>query len=178
MAQIMAFAGSNSSTSINFQLVTYTVEQIDSHETRVVNLAHFPFPMYSEDLEKEAGFPQGLIALKDQLAKAEGLVLSVNEHNSGPSAYFKNVVDWLSRIDRNFLQDTKIFLMATSGGKRGATGSLTFMAKLLPRFGGELTSTFSLPRYYDNFKPGDGILEAGLRKAHRQQLDDFLSALQ
>lgn len=177
MAQIMAFAGSNSSTSINFQLVNYTTSLIGDHELRVLNMAHFPYPMYSADAEKENGFPDGLVALKDQLAAAEGLVLSVNEHNSGPSAYYKNVLDWLSRIDRNFLEGTKVFLMSTSGGKRGASSSLDFSKNLLPRFGAEVITTFSLPSYHDNFKPGEGIVEKELKVAHSKALKKFMTAL-
>lgn len=178
MANIMAFAGSNSSKSINFQLVTYTVELISGHDVQIKNMAHFPYPIYSIDTEKAEGFPESLLDLSKELKANEGLILSVNEHNGNPSAFFKNIIDWLSRIDRMYLEGIKVLLMSTSPGKRGGIGSLSVIEKLLPRFGAEVIGTFSLPSYFDNFKPGEGILDKELRQEHRSVLDAFLEEFQ
>src|SRR6056297_3775401 len=124
MAAILAFAGSNSSTSINFKLVKHTISLVQKHDIQTLNMAEHPFPMYSEDHENEHGFSDALMNLKDDIKKSDGIILSVNEHNGNPSAYFKNVLDWLSRLDRNFLEGTKVSLMSTSGGKRGAKGAM------------------------------------------------------
>jgi len=40
MAQILAFAGSNSSTSINFKMVKYTAGLIDGHSIQLLNMAN------------------------------------------------------------------------------------------------------------------------------------------
>jgi NAD(P)H-dependent FMN reductase len=120
MANILAFAGSNSSTSINYQLVKHTVSLMENHQIQLINMAKLPFPMYSEDYEKKNGYSNSLVELKNDIGNADGIVLSVSEHNSNPSAFFKNVLDWLSRIDRNFLENTKVLLMSTSPGKGGA----------------------------------------------------------
>ncbi|MGB5275310.1 MAG: NAD(P)H-dependent oxidoreductase, partial [Flavobacteriaceae bacterium] len=95
MAAILAFAGSNSSTSINHKLVKYTTSLIDGHEVQSINMHHLPFPMYSEDHERENGYTNSLIELRDDILKSDGLIISVNEHNSNPSAFFKNLIDWL-----------------------------------------------------------------------------------
>ncbi|RIV41933.1 NADPH-dependent FMN reductase [Flagellimonas pelagia] len=176
MAAILALAGSNSSTSINFRLVKLTVSLVQEREVQVLNMANYPFPMFSEDLEKEKGYSNALVELKNDIQKSKGLILSVNEHNGNPSAYFKNVLDWLSRLDRNFLEGTKVLLMSTSGGKRGAKGSLTVIENLLPRFGGEVITTFSLPSFYENFSD-DGILDATLKSEHQAALETFLESL-
>jgi len=175
MAHFLAFAGSNSSRSINFALVKYTVSLIEQHEVQLLNMANMPFPLYSEDYEREKGFSNSLVELRDDIRVSDGLILSVNEHNSNPSAYTKNLLDWLSRLDRKFLENTKVFLMAASGGKRGASGSLGIIDALLPRFGAEVVATFSLPLYHENFDPGKGIINAELAAKHREALDRFLS---
>jgi len=59
--------------------------------------------MYSEDYEREKGFSNSLIEFKNDIQDSKGIILSVNEHNSNPSAYFKNLIDWLSRVDRKFI---------------------------------------------------------------------------
>ena len=94
MATILAFAGSNSSTSINFKLVRFTTSQLEGHKTQLLNMTNFPFPMYSEDHEKEHGFSNSLVELKNDIQGADGIIISVNEHNGGLSAYFKNLIDW------------------------------------------------------------------------------------
>ena len=176
MAAILAFAGSNSSTSINFKLVELTTSLVQNHDLQTLNMAEHPFPMFSEDLEREKGYPDALTGLKDQIAQADGIILSVNEHNGNPSAYFKNLLDWLSRLERNFLEGTKVLLMSTSGGKRGAKGSLSVIESMLPRFGAEIVATFSLPSFYDNFSE-DGILDEDLKAEHQHALQTFLDSL-
>ena len=96
MAAILAFAGSNSSTSINFRLVKLTASLVQDHEVQVLNMANYPFPMFSEDVEKQEGYSNSLVELKHDIQNADGLILSVNEHNGNPSAYFKNVLYSLS----------------------------------------------------------------------------------
>ncbi|WP_394971693.1 NADPH-dependent FMN reductase [uncultured Croceitalea sp.] len=176
MANILAFAGSNSSVYINYQLVKYTVSLIENHQVQLINMANLPFPMYSEDYEKKNGYSNSLIELKNDIGSADGLVLSVSEHNSNPSAFFKNVLDWLSRIDRNFLQETKVLLMSTSPGKGGAKYSLEVTNKVLPRFGAEIIESFSLPSFSENFDKEKGILDSDLSKKHETAVKSFLSS--
>lgn len=177
MAKILAFAGSNSSTSINYKLVTYTASLIEHHELKLLDLAKYPFPTYSADREKDLGFPDSLEAFRDDIRNSDALLISVNEHNSGPSAYFKNVVDWLSRIDRKFLEDKKILLMSTSPGKRGGRSSREQIESLFPRFGAEVVASFSLPSFKDNFEAGSGITDDDLASAHQEAVQQFLEAI-
>ena len=177
MAKILAFAGSNSSTSINYQLVKHTVSLIEKHEVRSLNMANYPFPMYSEDLEKEEGYSNSLVELKNDIQRCDALIISVNEHNSNPSAYFKNVLDWLSRLERKFLLDKKVLLMSASMGKRGGIGSLSVVEAMLPRFGAEITATFSLPSYAENFDPENGIADKALAQDHSDALALFIKTL-
>lgn len=176
MAAILAFAGSNSSTSINFKLVKHTISLVQNHDIQTLNMAEHPFPMYSEDHEKEHGFSDDLEKFKEYIDNSDGLILSVNEHNGNPSAYFKNVLDWLSRMDRNFLEDTKVLLMSASGGRFGGARSLEVVNTMLPKFGGKVISTFSLKGFYDNFG-ADRILDDSLRSEHQTALNTFLDSL-
>ena len=177
MATILAFAGSNSSTSINFQLVRFTTAQIAGHTTQVLNLANLPFPIYSEDHEKEHGFLNSLVELKKDILNADGIVISVNEHNGGLSAYFKILIDWLSRLDRDFIRDKKVLLMSTSPGKRGAIGAHEAANKMLSRFGAEILGSFSLPSFYDNFDVEKGIIDVELSKQHQGEIATFISKI-
>ena len=177
MGKILAFAGSNSSTSINYKLVKYTVALVQGHETQLLNMANFPFPMYSEDYEKENGFSNSLIELKNDISNADGLIIAVNEHNSNISSYFKNLIDWLSRLERSFIADKKILLLTTSPGKRGGISAHDISKDILTRFGADIISSFSLPSFYDNFNDEKGISESELLKAYQEALDSFLAKI-
>ncbi len=174
---ILAFAGSNSSKSVNFQLVRYTASLIKEHQVEVLNLVNYPFPMYSEDYEKSKGFSNSLMELRDDIKNSNGLIISLNEHNGNPSAYFKNLIDWLSRLERKFLEGQKVMLMSTSPGGRGAIGALQVVEQLLPRFGAEVVSTFSLASFHQNFNSKTGIKDADLAAKHQDALNKFLSKL-
>ncbi|NKI32478.1 NADPH-dependent FMN reductase [Croceivirga thetidis] len=177
MAQLLAFAGSNSSTSINYKLVKYTVKLVEGHQIQTLNLANYPFPMFSEDTEKKEGYSNSLVEFKNDIQKVDGLIISVNEHNGNPSAYFKNVLDWLSRLERKFLLDKKVLLMSTAPGKRGGIGALGVIESLLPRFGAEICATFSLPFFHENFDADLGITDSELSDAHKEALQRFLNSL-
>lgn len=177
MAKILAFAGSNSSTSINYQLVKCTTSLISDHEIRLLNMVNYPFPMYSEDIEKKEGYSNSLVELKNDIQRSDALIVSVNEHNSNPSAYFKNLLDWLSRLERKFLMDKKVMLMSTSRGKRGGVSALGIVEGVLPRFGAEIVTTFSLPSFGENFDVKKGISDSDLALKHKKALDTFLEMM-
>ena len=174
---ILAFAGSNSSKSVNYRLVRYTASLVDGHRVELLNLANYPFPMYSEDYEKDKGFSNSLMELRDDIKNSEGLIISVNEHNGGPSAYFKNLIDWLSRLERKFLEGKKVMLMSASPGGRGAISALEMVENLLPRFGAEVVSTFSLASFHQNFDSKAGLNDPDLAAQHKESLNSFLSKL-
>lgn len=177
MAKILAFAGSNSTTSINYELVKYSVSLIKDFDITLLNMVNYPFPMFSEDYEKRHGFSNSLIEFKEDIKNSDGIILSVNEHNSGPSAYFKNVLDWLSRVDKNFLEGIPVLLMSTSPGKRGAIGAQGIVKDLLPRFGADIIATFSLPSFKQNFDSGKGITDTDLAQMHKAAIEQFLNNL-
>src|SRR5690606_13913857 len=179
MKKLIAFAGSNSSTSINYVLVKYTVSLIDDFEIQLLNIAKIEFPMFSEDLEREKGYHESMVELKDDIVEDDGVIISVNEHNGNPSAYFKNLIDWLSRVDRKFLEDKPIFLLGTSGGARGATGSIGVTEKLLPRFGAIVEDKFSLHNFKDNFSVKKGVItNPDYKEKHQKVLQEFLQRIE
>jgi len=147
MNRILAFAGSNSSTSINHELLRGVTATIRNGETSLIRLTDFPLPMFGEDIERKEGYPDTLQDLLSIIKEADGLIISVNEHNGTVSAYFKNVLDWLSRIEYKFLQDKKVMLLSTSNGKRGARGALQYTASVLPRFDAEVIDSVPVASY-------------------------------
>lgn len=163
----IAFAGSNSSTSINHQLVTYASKNIQDVE--VIKLTDYNIPMYSEDVEKNNGVPQGVKDLGSKLSEFDRMIISVSEHNGNISGFFKNIVDWSSRNNREFLKGKKVILLSTSPGPGGASSALQITAKTLPYFGAEVLKTLSVGSFYDVFKDG-GIANEEIDKELQEVL--------
>lgn len=157
MKKILAFAGSSSPTSINHQLIRNVTNRITEHEVKIIKLKEDDFPMYSIVKEKE-GIPENVKVLYKLILDHDALIISVNEYNANVSGFFKNILDWLSRVERKFLQDKKILLMSTSPGKRGGASALEYCKSQFPRFGGEVVESFSLPQFYENFDSEKGSI--------------------
>lgn len=173
MSTILAFAGSNSSTSINHQLVTYLTTQLQETAFELFKLSDMDLIVYSEDEQRDNGFPSSINQIYKHIQSSKGLLISVNEHNGNPSAFFKNVLDWLSRLDRKFLEGKKVFLLSTSNGARGGMSSLEVVKNMLPRFGAEIIDTYSLASFKENFSveetkiTNDEIKNEILQKLHQ-----------
>ena len=179
MKRIIAFAGSNSKNSINHLLVSAITRQIENCETKVIRLSDYDIPMYGIDLENEAGIPIDVQLLKNEIAKSQGVIISVNEHNGSVSAFFKNILDWLSRADRNYLEGKKVLLASTSPGARGAKTALEYAKMSLPRFGADVVESFSFPSFQENFDSDKGIVtNANLQLGLDEVIASFVQEVQ
>lgn len=151
MKKILVISGSNRKESINALLANFAASHIVGHNIERINLTDYDLPLYNEDLERERGYSVDLKMLYNKIKEADALIISVNEHNGTISAFFKNVLDWLSRLDRKFLNGKKVLLMSTSNGKRGAAGALEYTKNILPKFGASIVESFSIPSFSLNF---------------------------
>ena len=176
MKKIIAFAGSNSKTSINKQLASYAGGLLNELEVRVLDLNDYELPLYSIDLEKEKGIPENAKEFLEELQSSNGIILSLAEHNGAYSSAFKNLFDWMSRIDGKLLKDIPMLLMATSPGGRGGSSVLEIAKGRFPYMGGNIVSSFSLPSFFDNFKEGkiiDKPLDVKLKEAVKTLNDNL-----
>lgn len=154
----LAFAGSNSSTSINKQLVTYVSTFLEESEVEFLDLNDYEMPIYSSDREKNSGIPKSAYDFAEKIDSSDFILLSLAEHNGAYSVAFKNIFDWVSRIPgRSTLGDKPMFLMATSPGKMGGSTVLSIAEKRFPFNGGNIVATFSLAFFYENFDAQKGI---------------------
>ena len=65
--KIVAFAGSNSTTSINKQLVTYASSLLTDRDVEILDFNDYYIPTYSIDIEKEEGFSEDINAFYAKL---------------------------------------------------------------------------------------------------------------
>lgn len=173
MKNILGFAGSNSSTSINVQLLNNLMNRLPSDYNRKdINVLDYDLPFYGEDVEKEQGIPENAEKFAKEIEQYDALIITINEHNGSLSAYFKNLIDWTSRYKHQFLAGKKIFLAAASPGQGGAAASLKYAKTAFTIFGGEVVETLSFPSFYDNFKNGI-VVNPDLEKEIDSKLNTF-----
>lgn len=151
---IKAFAGSNSSTSINKQLVTYASSLLNEHEIEILDLDDYNIPTFDIDIEKNEGFSDEVKRFYSKLVDSDILIISLAEHNASFSAVFKSYMDWCSRINYKFLEGKKLFVMSTSPGEYGGKNALEAGSILLTKLGGTILIDFSLPKFDENFSDG------------------------
>lgn len=176
MKKIIAFGGSNSRQSINKQLAGFVLSQVQEIDGTLLDLNNFVLPIYGIDHEKEQGIPAVATAFRDQIAAADGIILSLAEHNGSYTAAFKNLLDWLSRINKEVWMNKPMLLLATSPGGRGAATVLAQAKDSFPRFGGNIIADFSLPRFSANMQ--DGVLiDEELRQDLLEKIAQFQKAL-
>lgn len=164
MKTIIAFAGSDSKTSINKKLAAYTAGLVEDAEVKVLDLNDYELPLYGIDRENEIGIPENAHAFLKEIKAADGIVLSLAEHNGAYATVFKNIFDWMSRIDGKLWSDKPMLVMATSLGARGGQTVLDIAKGRLPYMGGNIVGDYSLPSFNDNFKDGKLIDAALLEK--------------
>jgi chromate reductase, NAD(P)H dehydrogenase (quinone) len=156
--RIIAFAGSNSSTSINKKLAAYAATLFKDAETEILDINDYEMPLFSVDREKQTGQHELALKFLDKLKSADTIVLSLAENNGNYSAAFKNLFDWCSRIEKEVFQNKPMLLMASSPGARGGKSVLEIAQSNLPRYGANIQAVFSLPVFYENFDIENGVI--------------------
>jgi chromate reductase, NAD(P)H dehydrogenase (quinone) len=175
--KLFALAGSTSSRSINRQLVSHVLTYFDRAAIDFPQLIDFEMPIYSIDREKTDGIPAPATDFIARLAEAQGIILSVAEHNRSFTAAFKNHIDWCSRAERDFFKGKPLLLLSTSPGGFGAGNSMNLAKGIFPKMGAEIAGTFSLPAFKDNFSADEGILSPELKEALHLEIEKFKQAI-
>ena len=178
--KILAFGASNSANSINARLAHHAADRVagrlgDDATVDTLHLSDFDMPVYSKERQAE-GFPPPAQAFLDRIAAADGLVISFAEFNHSMTSAFRNVLDWSSRIERRVYQGKPVLALSTAPGGRGGISALEHAVAGIPRQGGEVVATFSLPRFAETFG-SDGITEPDLAQGLATAVDAFADRL-
>ena len=175
MYKILAFGASSSRNSINKKLASFAAHQIDNAEVTLLDLNDFEMPIFSIDKEKEDGHPELAIQFKEHIKTSDGIIISFAEHNGAYSAAFKNIFDWISRVDKDTWASKPMLLLATSPGKRGGKTVLDIAVNKFRFMNPNTIAHFSLPSFNDNFSEENGITDENLKRQFNEQLDIFIN---
>lgn len=177
--KILAFAASNSRKSINRTLLDHAIgrfksEVDDRAEFEVLDLNDFEMPIYSVDREQESGIPAEARTFFEKIGSADAIMISFAEHNGSVTAAWKNIFDWMSRIDMKLWQNKPMVILAASPGGRGGAGVLQSQIASAPFFAGDIRASHGVGSWYDTFDAETGRLT---RAEDIQKLGDALATL-
>ena len=177
--RILAFAASTSRNSINRALVDHAAGRILSDvlpnaTVEFIDLNDYEMPIYSIDRERELGIPAEAREFFGKIGAADALLVSFAEHNGFVTAAWKNVFDWMSRIETKVWQGKPMVILAASPGSRAGARVLASQESSAPRFGGEVRSSLGIGEWS---KAWDAEAKALTRHEDTEALSDALAGL-
>lgn len=153
--KILAFAATNNSQSINKQLVTYAASLAANASVEIIDINDYELPIFSQDREAALGQPALAKSFFQKIGEADALIISFAEHNGSYTAAYKNLFDWVSRINSKVFQDKSVIYLSTSPGPGGAQSVLASAVNSAQYFGAKLKGHLSVPSFNDNFDVGN-----------------------
>ena len=172
LKKIVTLGGSSSSDSINKKLARYAGGQLKEFEVTDLDLRDYDLPLYSIDYEREHGFSEDLLRLENEITEAQGIILSLAEHNGAYTAAFKNAFDWLSRRESKVWRGKPMLLLSTSPGVRGGQSVLEIAKSRFPFNGGNIVASMSFPSFNENFQNGE-VTDPELKKELMARIEIF-----
>ncbi len=173
---ILAFAASNSRSSINKMLVTHAAHVLKDEintdaQVTVLDLNDFEMPIYSVDREAESGIPEQATAFYEAIGQADALLISYAEYNGSYTSAFKNIFDWCSRISMKVFQEKPTVVLSTSPGKNGGAGVMKTALEAAPYFGADIRGSLAIGSFNDVFdKDTAQLTDPAIASALRVQL--------
>ncbi len=161
--KILAFAASNSKNSINKKFVTYVVNLVENAQVEILDLNDYEMPIYSIDKEQETGIPTLAHDFYNKITESDFIMISFAEHNGSYASAFKNIFDWISRVNGKTFQNKPMLLLSTSPGPRGGATVLEIAKNRFPFQGGNVVASLAFPSFNTNFNDNEGIVNPELK---------------
>lgn len=128
-------------------------------------------PLFDRDLEAE-GYPDGVVALRDAIREADGVLLATPEYNWSISGVMKNAIDWASRGKDSPL-DHKPTALLSAAGRSGGRRAQTHLREVLAHNRVDvLDDAVQIARAWEHFEDGRLVTED-----HRAAIRDLVQTL-
>jgi NAD(P)H-dependent FMN reductase len=178
--KLFMFAASLRKDSVNKQLISLAATLVTEagHEIDLADFSEFDVPLYNQDIQDSQGFPEAITQFIKRMQNAQGLIISVPEYNYSIPGPFKNLIDWVSRVNPMPWRNQCIQLLSASpalvGGNRGL-----WQTRVPLECCGALVSPnmFSLASAYEAFTPEGKLKSSQSHQLLLKMLNDFFSLL-
>lgn len=154
--RLLAISGSLRQRSYNSALLNAAAASCARTAEFVLWTGLGDIPPYSEDLEET---PASVAELREQITRADAILIATPEYNGSIPGALKNALDWASRpFAENCLRRKPVAVVGASTGMFGARWAQADLRKVLRTIGASVLETeLSLASAQDAFAP-DGRL--------------------
>jgi chromate reductase len=171
--RILGIAGSLRAKSLNRALLR-AAQELAPQGMQIESFDIAPIPSYNADVEAQA-VPEPVVAFKNAIREADGLLFVTPEYNYGVPGVLKNAIDWASRA----AQGEKVVLNGKPAGiigaSPGAGGTMRAQAQLRQAF--IFTQTYALQgpelavaRAHEKFDADGSLSDDATRELVRKYL--------
>jgi chromate reductase len=177
MVRLVGISGRLRQQSFNTALLKSAAALVPEGTALEIRTLH-GIPLYNADDEAATGLPATVLALKEAVATADGVLLVTPEYNNSIPGVFKNAIDWLSRpgADRTYpFVGRAVALMGASPGGFGTTLSQVAWLPVLRNMGSNVWTGAKLlvPRAATVFDEHGTITDDRVREQLRAFLEGF-----
>lgn len=118
--RVLALVGSLRRDSYNRRLVTAARNLAPTGLEIAIDQRIGDLPLFSEDLEEPLGALKGpVVALRQDVSRADGLLIATPEYNRSIPGVLKNAIDWLSCGPAPVLSGKPVAILGASTGPWG-----------------------------------------------------------
>ncbi|MEM7140985.1 MAG: NAD(P)H-dependent oxidoreductase [Actinomycetota bacterium] len=172
--KVLAIPATNTRDGLNRKLIGAAVkvveDQIPACEIEIIDINDYEMPIYSVE-RQAAGMPALAQDLFTKFGEADAIVLSFAEHNGSYAAAWKNIYDWMSRIDMSVYQGAKVVMFSATPGPLAGGGVLGSATLAAPFFGAELVGSLGVGNFAQVYDPDtESIVDPDLRDQFTQLL--------
>lgn len=129
--KLLGISGSLRAGSFNTALLHAAQAALGDTATLDIATLH-GIPLYDGDAESKDGLPPAVIALRERIRAADGLLIATPEYNNGMPGVLKNAIDWVSRTSASHPDVFKNKPVAVVGASPGGFGTILAQAHWLP----------------------------------------------
>jgi chromate reductase, NAD(P)H dehydrogenase (quinone) len=116
--KIVGISGSARINSYNTGLIIKAQDLLsDSADFTMIDISRWP--LYDQDLEA-VSVPDEVVAAKELVREADGVVMATPEHNYSITALLKNAIDWMSRPPIKPFASKPVLIVGASPGQFGS----------------------------------------------------------
>ncbi len=170
--RILAFAGSSREHSYNKQLIreAAAIAEAKGAKVTVIELNHYPIPIYDADLEANHGMPENAKRLRKLMIESDAIMIATPEYNGSIPALLKNVIDWASRDEqghpsRTAFMNKRFAIMSASPSPQGGKRGLEHLQTIIEAIGGTvMTEQTTIPVAHQYFAPAQRSENSFLNK--------------
>ena len=179
--RVLVLGASLRGDSLNDRLAALAARVVErgGSAADLAKISDFDAPYYDQDVEAEAGIPEGAQSFCRRLKAADALVIASPEYNASMPGVLKNLIDWVSRFRPQPFNGKQGLLLSASPSMVGGNRGLWALRVPLEHLGARVyPDMFSLAQAHHGLDADGNLTDATLRRRFEGTIDCFLELVE